>query len=287
MAESSEILVVERWQSRSGDQDSIDLTYTVSGTDVRAEAAAAVLDESPTEFDGLRRDPAAPYLDQVAQDAWHARVTYTNRPATIPPEPATGDSTLRIVYGQGSAHITEALSQTFIGEPVGDPTKPMYSIGVTDDGVEGVDVVAPGMQIALTKYFSKSSITQEFLRNLYLLSPSMNANSLTVSGSGITVPFGAGECLYVGAELSARYSQDDIELSYILMGSPSKTIQVPSIQTIGGEPKEIEKRGWDYIWFRYVTGLTDGQKLVIKRPVSAFVAQVYPLSDFSALNLPT
>lgn len=281
MAESSEILVVERWQSRSGDQDSIDLTYTVSGTDVRADAAAAVLDESPTEFDGLRRDPAAPYLDQVAQDAWHARVTYTNRPATIPPEPATGDSTLRIVYGQGSAHITEALSQTFIGEPtegIGN------SIGVTDDGVEGVDVVAPGMQIALTKYFSKSSITQEFLRNLYLLSPSMNANSMTVSGSGITVPFGAGECLYVGAELSARYSQDDIEVTYILMGSPNKTITVPSIQT---GPKDIDKRGWDYIWFRYVTGLTDGEKLVVKRPVSAYVSQTYELSDFSALNLPT
>ncbi len=47
----------------------------------------------------------------------------------------------------------------------------------------------------------------------------------------------------------------------------------------------IQKRGWEYLWVRYADA-EDGDVLV-KRPVSAYVEQVYEYGNFRQLAIGT
>jgi len=47
----------------------------------------------------------------------------------------------------------------------------------------------------------------------------------------------------------------------------------------------IKKRGHDYLWVRYEEQIDRTRNLVVRRPVSAYVEQVYPEGDFSQLAL--
>ena len=54
-----------------------------------------------------------------------------------------------------------------------------------------------------------------------------------------------------------------------------------SLGTITG----ISKEGWQYLWVRFIDDEDTTAKALIKRPVSAYVEQVYSYGDFSGLGI--
>ena len=52
-----------------------------------------------------------------------------------------------------------------------------------------------------------------------------------------------------------------------------------------GDVKVSRKYGWDYLWVRYADKAAENGKNVVKKPVAAYVEQVYPAGDFGRLGL--
>ena len=47
----------------------------------------------------------------------------------------------------------------------------------------------------------------------------------------------------------------------------------------------IDKKGWEYLWVRYADVEDDAAKVLVKRPIGAYVEQVYDYASFLALGI--
>ena len=95
----------------------------------------------------------------------------------------------------------------------------------------------------------------------------------------------AGECLFLGASGTLHGTETDTEttgdweITYRFAASPNKTgITIGSISGIA-------KKGWEYLWVRYADVEDMDAMAMVKRPVAAYVEQVYESADFSLLDI--
>ena len=97
----------------------------------------------------------------------------------------------------------------------------------------------------------------------------------------------AGECLFLGASGTLHGTEftdgtsggGDWEITYRFAASPNKTgITIGSISGIA-------KKGWEYLWVRYADVEDMNAMAMVKRPVAAYVEQVYESADFSSLDI--
>ena len=52
-----------------------------------------------------------------------------------------------------------------------------------------------------------------------------------------------------------------------------------------GSMTGIAKRGWDYLWIRYADVEDPDAKMLVKRPLSVYIEQVYPYTNFAGLGI--
>ena len=90
--------------------------------------------------------------------------------------------------------------------------------------------------------------------------------------------FAPGEVLFVGAAGSVR-GPEDWEITFRFAASPN--VANLAVGSIGG----ITKRGWDYLWIRYADMVDDAARMLVKRPLSVYVEQVYPYTNFGGLGI--
>ena len=45
------------------------------------------------------------------------------------------------------------------------------------------------------------------------------------------------------------------------------------------------KKGWEYLWVRYADEEDAAAKMLVKRPIAAYVEKVYEEGDFSQLGI--
>ena len=90
--------------------------------------------------------------------------------------------------------------------------------------------------------------------------------------------FAKGEVLFLGASGSKR-GLDDWEITFRFAASPN--VAGLSLGSIGG----IAKEGWQYLWVRFIDDEDPTAKALIKRPVAAYVEQVYPYGNFANLGI--
>lgn len=267
------IVVEEKFDSRTsttGANASVELKYIVFGTGSDLSAKSALGDESPETYDGLARQSIG--IEPLANEVWEGSVRYGVQEITEPPQ--EGDSTFAFDTGGGTQHITHARSTIGRYAPSGT-TAPDFqgAIGVTDNGVEGVDVTIPVYQFSETHYFAPAYVTLAYRNTLFYLTGKVNAGSFR----GLS----AGECLFLGASGSRRGtgSDDPWEITYRFAGSPNVTGL--SVGPISG----IEKKGWEYLWVRYADAEDDAAKILVKRPIGAYIEQVYDYASFLALGI--
>lgn len=265
-------VTVEEKFGRVLSDESAELTYVVRGTDSDVTARTELLTASPNTHNNLKRDDAE--VEELAPGMWLGVVRYASSGGT-PPD--VGESSFSFETRGGTQHITQSLA-TVGSYASGDiPAAPNFrgAIGVTADGVEGVDITVPIYTFSETHYLSPTAVTTAYKNSLFVLTGRVNTSGF----KGLD----AGECLFLGAAGSRRgTSSDDLwEISFAFAGSPNVTGL--SVGTIAG----IAKKGWEYLWVRYQEAEDDAAKMLIRKPVAAYVERVHPEGNFSALGIGT
>lgn len=265
------VTVDEKFGRVLSDQ-SAELTYVVRGTEDDGEARAAVITASPTSHQGLDRDDTE--VEEVSPGTWLAIVRYASSGSRLP---EAGSSVFSFETRGGTQHITQSLQTVGAYASSELPAVPNFrgAIGVTENGVEGTDITVPIYTFSETHYFPPEVVDSAYKASLFGLTGRVNDASF----KGLS----AGECLFLGAAGSRRgTSADDLwEISFVFAGSPNVTGL--TVGTITG----IAKKGWEYLWVRYQEAEDTSAKMLIRKPVAAYVERVYRDGSFSALGIGT
>ena len=264
--------VVEKFESRlvtTGTNPTVELRYTIRGTNDDIEARSALAANSPALYDpwgsGLVFLPRNTITIQPVGDLlWEGIVRYGMIPATE-------QSTFAFDTGGGTQHITHSLA-TVARYAAPGKTAPDFkgAIGVTADSVEGVDITVPVYQFTETHYLPDSVVTPEYKATLFWLTGKVNNSAFK--------GFAVGECLFLGAAGSKRGS-GDWEITYRFAASPNVT------NLTIGDITGINKRGWEYLWVRYADAEDTVAKALVKKPIAAYVEKVYLEDDFGLLGI--
>ena len=261
------VVVQERFESREsteGDSPSVDLQFWIGGTDDDLVAKAALLSASPVWYDGLVRQSAN--TKPVGPGLWDGVVRYGPRK-----KPETGESTFQFDTGGGQQKITQSLQTVQKKAPPGK-TAPDFkgAIGVTHDNVEGVEITIPVYNFSETHYVAAADVTGAYKAALFALTGKVNNAAFR--------GFSAGEVLFLGASGSKR-GEEDWEISFKFAASPNAT------NLTVGDITGINKKGWEYLWVRYADDEDANAKVLIKKPIAAYVEKVYEEGDFSGLGI--
>jgi hypothetical protein len=261
------IVVAEKWDSRElndGDQATVDLKFVVRGTTDDLAARDALLTEAPELYGGLVRQSA--HMERIAWDTWEASIRYGERERKEP-----GESSFAFDTGGGNQHITQSLATVGAYAAPGQMAPNFRgAIGVTHDSVEGVDVTIPVYNFSETHYLATEAVTGAYKAALFHLTG--RVNNAPFKG------FAAGEVLFLGASGSKR-GKDDWEITFKFAASPNAS------GLVVGEITGITKKGWEYLWVRYADAEDTDAHVLVKKPVAAYVEQVYPYGNFAGLGI--
>jgi len=267
------VVVSESWGSRkrsiAADSADVTLTYLVEGTDNDTTGYDAVVSTSPTSyvFDSSGRTlyRQTITLERVGETEWKAAVKYGIRKGQNP-----ASSSYDFDTGGGTTHLASSIAT--INSYAASGTAPDFGnlIGVTKDSVEGVDVTIPQFRFSETHEFSTSTITGAYKLTLFSLTGCVNNETF----KGLS----AGECLFLGAS-GAQKGEEDWSITYSFAAQPNASSL--SVGSISG----IVKRGWDYLWVRYEDAEDTTAKRLVKKPIAAYVEQVYTYASFSGLGI--
>ncbi|GHT16608.1 hypothetical protein FACS1894189_0690 [Planctomycetales bacterium] len=142
-------------------------------------------------------------------------------------------------------------------------------IGVTDDGVEGVDIDTAVSTFSETVYFYPWFLTTNYIAFLARAYGCVNINPFR--------GFASGEVRFLGASGSYRQGDKQAELTFKFAVSPNaQNIRVGSM-TIPF------KYGWDYLWVRWAD--MKYNNVTVKVPIEAYVEQVYQGLNFYSLGI--
>jgi hypothetical protein len=271
--------IVEAHLSRAGSSSyrgSIDLIYYVYGTSDDATARADLDTASPATHDGLFKDDISvrPLMVEEGNDAgclWEGTVHYV---AAQSANFEIGDNVYSFETGGESEHITVATRVGAYGYRSDGSTPAALGdfgggIGVTEDGaVEGVSVPSRIYRWSERVYMDPDDIDAAYRQAVSDVTWCVNA--ATFRG------YAAGEVLFEGASGSVR-GEEDWEIAFKFSRRPNASgLQVGSITGIA-------KRGWEYLWVRYLRQ-ADGYELP-PVPVAVYVEEVFPEGDFSVLGI--
>ena len=174
--------------------------------------------------------------------------------------------------GGGTAHKQQSIATVSSTAAPGMPAAPNFqgAIGVSDDGVDGVDVPAPAYSFEETHFFSVATISAAYKLTLFSLTGAMN----NAAWKG----FAIGECMFMGAAGSLKDSTK-YEINYKFKGKPNQT-------SFAAGPITVPlKRGHDHLWLRYRETVDATAGHLTRRPVAAYVEQVSPLGNMVLLGI--
>ncbi len=173
----------------------------------------------------------------------------------------------------GTQHLTQSLGTVNAYALSGlTPADFRGAVGVSDDRVEGVDIVSPKFDFSETHIFENSFVDLGYKQLLFRMTGKVNDASF----KGLA----AGECLFMGA---AGTIKGDTRWSITFRFSGSANASGFDVGDITG----VDKDGWDYLWIRYADSVDDSAKCLVKQPISCYVERVYPRADFSTLLIGT
>lgn len=255
----------ERFDSREStegvESPTVDLIYSVEGSEDDATVRALVEATYPTTYAGLLFQTY--HITHQGGGVWEATVRYGKKESKD-----TGQSSFSFDTGGVTSHITQSLSTISCYAASGTAPDFKGAIGVTSDSVEGTDITVPVYNFTETHYLPVATVTGAYKAALFQLTGKVNNASFK--------GFAAGEVLFLGASGSQR-GVEDWEITYRFAASPNVTGL--AVGPITG----INKKGWEYLWVRYADA--EDQHVLVKQPISAYVEQVYQLANFASLGI--
>ena len=261
-----------------GPQSSIELHYVIMGTTSEQDAQAALAAHAPTIYPSLAGLLPRESLLVEPTDAtgiWVGYARYTARP---------DDSVGRFSFDStgGTAHRTQSIATINSAVRVGGPFTqiPNYSraIGVTKDGVDGVDIVVP-----------KCNFSEQYLFDVF--DWERRRQVIRMTGTVNDAPFRGwkkGEVLFLGA--TGAFTQDqrfDVNFNFAVSEGVYGPLEIDPLLILPGDAGHPAKEGWEYVWIVYQTVIDQYAQAVVKVPTVALVERVYDYSDFSLLGIGT
>ena len=261
-----------------GKPTAAEFQYILAGTADESVASTLAFDSTAAAYGDLVRrsltlDPI--YVDTTRPDSclWEVHVSYG------PPDDVSQPDEPQISFDTtgGTQHITQS-KLTRIKQAGSNPDDPGIidnegAIGVSDSGgtltVEGVDITVPVYSWTETRVMPNDKVNQSAIYSL--------------TGTTNNAPwrtYARGEVLFLGAT-GQRKDKGRWEVTYKFAASPNKTnILIP-----GTSITVSDKRGWEYLWVRYVDSPSKDKKALSKKAICAYVEQVYEEGAFGTLNI--
>ncbi|TVQ34117.1 MAG: hypothetical protein EA376_00695 [Phycisphaeraceae bacterium] len=240
------------------------------------DAHAALEAEAPLEYDGLpRRDVRSNPLQASDGETYEGEAVYSLQEVGFSPAPEVGDSVFTFDTSGGTQRITQSIANVDNFAP-GMETPPDFggAINVTEDGVEGADIVAPAGTFSETHYIADATVNAAYQKALTTLTGKVNNAEFR--------GYAAGEVLFLGASGQMRGapgSGSPWEITFRFAVSENRTSF-----SVGGV-SDIDKEGWELLWVRY--GDAESEGVPVKKPISVHVEQVYEKADFAGLGIGT
>jgi len=257
-----------------GETSTRDIPYIIRGASTEEQARAAFVAQVPRErYNYLLHSVD---LDEIAPDIYEATAHYEPYEQTKLPQPQTGDSLFSFSTSGSTQHITQAYNTTAYAAPgAGNPPDYKGAIGVTGSGedqkVEGVDVPVPSLKFTETYYPPAAMVTRSYVRLL-----------ATITGMVSLSPFRGfqpGEVLFLGADGNQR-NNEDWEIAFQFDASPN-------VSALRVGDMVVAKKGWDYLWVRYVKKEDAAAKALIESPQFAYVCEVHKYANFGIIGIGT
>lgn len=254
--------------------------YTVEGTSSDTEARSAAAAEAPGSIlvGGNKLTREGIEVEEIGNGLWFAIATYSKKETAT--AVVANTSAFTFETRGGTQRIMQSLATVArYPAPSASWTPPNFqgAINVTEDGPDGIDVTVPVFSCNIT--VARQTVTQSYLSSLFRLTGRVNnANFTIVTDDGAQITFATGECLYLGASGGKR-GDEPWEIAHAFAGSPNVTGL--SIGDLTG----IEKKGWEYLWAYYTARVDDDAKMLVRKPIAAYVEQVYRYDNFGALEL--
>ncbi len=274
----------QRIEQQFGDTPTITEDWYVFGTDDRILARQALIAGSPdVSIEGLLRTSVR--IVDFTDDCWLCEIVYG-----IKRMPKEGEVRIMVDGEGGREKIYQALAVVdavgIAGRVIPDT---MGVIGYESDGtINGVEIEVSGATILMEFHVSRDVISNAYLAKIARMSKKVNLKKFK--------GYDPGELRF------KKYTfEDTIKLDEEANPLSKLTLEfvveenVTALQ-IGGLPP-INKRGHDYLWVYSEEMSADPMpvpggggsppppKMVIKRPVFAFVNQVYHYADFKVFGI--
>lgn len=281
------VVVEERMDSRQrtkGDSPTTVLRYNLHGSDDDTALFSALLGGSPSTYDGLPRRSYA--INPVGPSFWIGEAVYrqTTGVKSFPP-PGEGDVsvTFDTTGGTAKTYFSKATVSAYGSTPSGGATIGDNGnlINCTQDTVEGTEVVVPQFAFQRTLYIDAADMSSAYIERLYLQTGTTNSGGWTVTfDDGQTMTFAGGEALFMGARGGKQGGPhgDLWEVAQYFAAQPNATAL-----TVGGIAG-IAKKGWEYLWVRYLPAVAGALGIPTQKAVAAYVERVYDASDFGGLE---
>ena len=259
------ITIDEKFNSREATESespTTELLYVVQGTDDDGLVKSLVAATAPAVYSGLKRDSFS--VATLGGGVWECTVRYVK---------FENESQFTFDTGGGTQHINQAITTVNRYAAPGEVAPDFQgAIGVNQDQIEGTDITVPVYNFTETHKIDASLVTGAYKSTLFFLTGRVNAAAFK--------GFARGEVLFLGAS-GAKRGDEEWEITYRFAASPNVTdLQLGNITG-------INKEGWHYLWIRFTDEEDNAAKVLIKKPIAAYVERVYEYGDFSGMGIGT
>lgn len=254
-----------------GESGRREIPYLVRGDGTSSEpgeAMAAAYADAPDTLDGFPKSGAT--VESLGGYVYQVAIQYAS-PSLAPFQRPPAEAPNRVVFSTrgGTINVKKSLETVYAVGRTDDPP-PSFGqlVNVTDDGVEGVDIVVPTHTKTITRYLDDDDVDEAFENTIADLTGCVNDD--TFLGRA------AGEVLFMGADSNPR-GDGVTEVVYEFLIRKNQTgIVVDDLDP-------FDQKGHEYVWFRVRQASTAGG--VILRPAYGYVERMYPDADLSDLGL--
>ncbi len=283
------ITVTEDMKSRSSEDSknaSQTRVYSAKGSaDVNEIITAVKAEASTTATVGARTlprlkvipQPVFVDIDAPLRSRWAVTVKYGRSQKE---EPATGESTYSFDTSGGMQHITQAIATTAYDKDGATTSKTGKTIGLTKDGVAGVDIPVGQFAWSETHYLPNATVTESYKQTLADMVGSVNDD--TFRGRA------AGEVMCLAPTGTTRGTEDwAITFNFVVIKNETdEDIDVPAVDGQAAHEITYSKKGHEYLEVRYKTAQDTGKTLAMEVAKLALVHTVLKSADFDDLELP-
>ena len=264
--------VIEQFGIRttSGDPTSAEIPYAVWGALTSEVARAMVVGASPLTYT-VNNIPLFRKQATVEETGPESHIIHVIYGPIKPPE--QDEYKFAFDTTGGRQKITQSLETVQKYAPTGKTAADHKgAIGVTDNGVEGCEIIIPKFSWSETWQLPIETYDWSYSQTLKAITGKVNAE--TFRG------FPAGQVLFRGGKGAGSSKNPNlIEITYHFDQSDDVTAQ-----TIG-EITGVSKAGWEYLWVHYTEEHDTSADSLARRPDSVYVEKVYEAASFNSLGI--